>query len=197
MFSGGGTDLTAYIPVLRTVNVSSNNRMDNIGAFNSFKHDHLYGQDILSKYWSSPLLNFFIDGKISWHTVKVYACQYQRHFKIPLNVTKRMGFVFEMEGSQNDALFLMLSKTTNFRLFQSKRADDNFKVVENGRKLSYRVKNVVGKGEIACYEQFLLFPQCFQETGTADTYKPGLVWERVKTMRKETFANIIDKAENA
>ena len=41
--------------------------------------------------------------------------------------------------------------------------DDNFKFDENGRKLSKRVKNTVGKGEIACYEQFILFPQCFQK----------------------------------
>ena len=39
--------------------------------------------------------------------------------------------------------------------------DDNFKFEENGRKLSKRVENTVGKGEIARYEQFLLFPQCF------------------------------------
>ena len=37
-------------------------------------------------------------------------------------------------------------------------ADDNFKFDENGRKLSKEVENIVGKGEIACYEQFLLFP---------------------------------------
>ena len=43
-----------------------------------------------------------------------------------------------------------------------------------------RVENTVGKGEIACYEQFLLFPQCFQKTYTADMLKHGLVWERVK-----------------
>ena len=47
-------------------------------------------------------------------------------------------------------------------------ADDNFKVDENSRKFSKRVENTVGKGEIACYEQFLLFPQCFQKTCTAD-----------------------------
>ena len=40
-------------------------------------------------------------------------------------------------------------------------ADDNFKFDENGRKLSKQVENTVGKGEIARYEQFLLFPQCF------------------------------------
>ena len=48
-------------------------------------------------------------------------------------------------------------------------AYDNFKVVENDRKLSKRVENTVGKGEIARYEQFLLFPRCFQKTYTADT----------------------------
>ena len=42
------------------------------------------------------------------------------------------------------------------------------------------VENTVGKGEIARYEQFLLFPWYFQMTYTADTTKPGLVWERVK-----------------
>ena len=48
-------------------------------------------------------------------------------------------------------------------------ADENFKFDENGSKFSKRVENTVGKGEIARYEQFLLFPQCFQKTGTADT----------------------------
>ena len=36
--------------------------------------------------------------------------------------------------------------------------DDNFKFDENGRQLSKQVENTVGKGEIARYEQFLLFP---------------------------------------
>ena len=32
-----------------------------------------------------------------------------------------------------------------------------------GIQLSDWVENIVGKGEIARYEQFLLFPQCFQK----------------------------------
>ena len=48
-------------------------------------------------------------------------------------------------------------------------ADDNFKFDKNGKKLSKRVENAVGKGEIARYEQFLLFPQCFPKTCNADT----------------------------
>ena len=48
-------------------------------------------------------------------------------------------------------------------------ADDNFKFEENGKKFFKLVENAVGKGEIAHYEQFLLFPQCFQKACTADT----------------------------
>ena len=48
-------------------------------------------------------------------------------------------------------------------------ANDNFKSDENGRKFFRRVENTAGKGEIARYEQFLLFPQCFLKTCTADT----------------------------
>ena len=48
-------------------------------------------------------------------------------------------------------------------------ADDNFEFDENGRKFSKRVENTEGKGEIARYEQFLVFPQCFQKTCTPDT----------------------------
>ena len=58
-------------------------------------------------------------------------------------------------------LHLTLSQTTNFRLFQTEFADDSFKFDEFGTKFFKNVENTVGKGEIACYEQFLLFPQCF------------------------------------
>ena len=50
-----------------------------------------------------------------------------------------------------------------------KFADDNFKIDQNGRNFSEWVENKVGKGEIARYEQFLLFPPCFQKTRTAET----------------------------
>ena len=41
------------------------------------------------------------------------------------------------------------------------RADDNFTFDKNGTKFFKLEENTVGKGEIAHYEQFLLFPQCF------------------------------------
>ena len=55
-------------------------------------------------------------------------------------------------------------------------------ISENGRKLFKQVVNTMGEGEIAPYEQFLLFLHCFQKTFTADVYKPELVWERVKLL---------------
>ena len=56
-------------------------------------------------------------------------------------------------------------------------ADDNFKFDENGRKLSKQVENTLGKGEIARYEQFLLFPQCFQKACFLEASKGVVVWE--------------------
>ena len=38
-------------------------------------------------------------------------------------------------------------------------------------KLSDWVENIVGKGGIAHYEEFLLFPQCFQKLSVVDTSK--------------------------
>ena len=37
-----------------------------------------------------------------------------------------------------------------------------------GMQLPHGVENIVGKEEIAHYEQFLLFPQCFQELSVVD-----------------------------
>ena len=85
------------------------------------------------------------------------------------NVTR--GHTFKINPLPDDKFYS--SKLIQF-------ADDNFKIDENGRKLSKRVENTVGKGEIACYEQFLLFPQCFQKDCFPGTLKGVIVWEWLK-----------------
>ena len=67
-------------------------------------------------------------------------------------------------------------------------AENNFKfdkkwqkVIQTGRK------NTVGKGEIACYEQFLLFPQCFQKACFPRASKGVIVWEWVNPFPKNKF----------
>ena len=47
-------------------------------------------------------------------------------------------------------------------------AEENFEFYINGRKFSKQIENNVGKGDIARYEQFLLFQQCFQKASSVD-----------------------------
>ena len=84
---------------------------------------------------------------------------------------KEIGQVqIEPFPSRQTAEQLSLSQMTIFYTSKMKEfADGNFKFVENSRELPKQVENTVGKGEIACYEQFLLIPQCFQKTCTANT----------------------------
>ena len=65
----------------------------------------------------------------------------------------------------------LFNRFPNDKLDSSKQkefANHSFKLDENGRKFSKWVKTVE-KGEIARYEQFLLFPLCFQKAYTANT----------------------------
>ena len=52
---------------------------------------------------------------------------------------------------------------------------------------SPRVENIVRKGEIACYEQFLLFPQCFQKACFPGASKSVIVWEWVNPFSNDKF----------
>ena len=60
-----------------------------------------------------------------------------------------------------------------------KSADDNFRFDENIRKFSKRVEKYWEKGEIARYEQFLLFQQCFKKACFPVASKGVVVWEWV------------------
>ena len=73
-------------------------------------------------------------------------------------------------------------QTTNFRLFQTEKSLQTTisNLTKMSKKLSKRVENTVGKGEIARYEQFLLFPQCFQKACFPGASKGVIVWEWVK-----------------
>ena len=49
--------------------------------------------------------------------------------------------------------------------------------------------NTVGKGEIARYKQFLLFPQCFQKACFPGASKGVTVWKWVKELSYAFAAN--------
>ena len=91
---------------------------------------------------------------------------------------------------------LILSQTPNFRPFQTERVcRRQFKFDENSRKLSKPVENTVGKGEIARYEQFLLFPQCFQKACFPWASKGVTVLEWVKRMLPFPKRQILDPSK--
>ena len=74
-----------------------------------------------------------------------------------------------------------------------KIADDIFKFNENSRKLSKRVENTVGKGEIARHEQFLLYPQCFQKAYQGRLLV-ALLFRRLNTTEAELYVGMISGA---
>ena len=77
-------------------------------------------------------------------------------------------------------------QTTNFRLFQTERVcRRQFQIQRKWQKVK-RVENTVGKGEIARYEQFLLFPQCFQNACFPGASNGVVVWEWVTDLSGQT-----------
>ena len=61
-------------------------------------------------------------------------------------------------------MFLILSQTTNFRLFQAEQICRVLNFMKMAESCPKRVENTMGKGEITPIERFLLFSQCFQKT---------------------------------
>ena len=71
---------------------------------------------------------------------------------------------FNLNQSKICCLVMVLPFPKQQILDSSKRnefADNNFIFDKKERKFFQLVENTVGKGEIASYEQFLLFPRCF------------------------------------
>ena len=101
--------------------------------------------------------------------------KYQRFYTAITTITttqmllQYLAFFPENSRARNDLLIFNPKQQILHSSKLKEFADDNLKFEESGRKFSKRVENSVGKGEIARYEQFLLFPQCFQKTCTADT----------------------------
>ena len=66
-------------------------------------------------------------------------------------------------------------------------ADDNFSLAQMVQFFIDRVENIMGKGEHAGYQHFLLFPQCFQKVSFPGALKGSIVRKRVNEFRPEFF----------
>ena len=54
--------------------------------------------------------------------------------------------------------------------------NDKINITNKLKFISRRVENIVGKGENAGYQHFLLFPPCFQKISFSWLLKVGIMW---------------------
>ena len=84
-------------------------------------------------------------------------------------------YTIDNQSSQNYSVYLFLTLYLKRQFLGSSNSAANndmmSKIWTVKIELSYCVENNVGKGEIACYEQFLLFPHCFQKLSVVDASK--------------------------
>ena len=58
-------------------------------------------------------------------------------------------------------------------------ADDKLNIAQTAEFAFNRTENIVGKGENAGYQHFLLFLQCFQKASLPQSLQSEIVWQRV------------------
>ena len=94
--------------------------------------------------------------------------------------------VYIFEGILIAVVFFTVDKYCSFNLLPNDKivdwsklkafADDTVNVTEKLKFDLGRVENIVGKGENAGYQHFLLFPQCFQKASYTESLKVVIVW---------------------
>ena len=98
---------------------------------------------------------------------------------------------------QMETTYLMLVNplpNDKFLHWSKLKAFADNKIIET-EKLKFvfgRVDNIVGKGENAGYQHFLLFPQCFQKASFQGSFKVGIVWERIKGVARLFHCKSVD-----
>ena len=75
-------------------------------------------------------------------------------------------------------------------------ADDKINVMQTLKFAFGRVENIVGKGENAGYQHYLLFAQCFfQKASFSGSLKVGIVWYRLNPFpNKPWFLRVCRKS---
>ena len=96
------------------------------------------------------------------------------HAKVNASVSIKKGLSFQ----QNKVYTLTLypkGKIINWARFNAFAEE----IINLAKKLKFilgRVENILGKGENAGYQHFLLFPHCFQKLFFSGSFKVRIVW---------------------
>ena len=56
------------------------------------------------------------------------------------------------------------------------------------------MENILGKGENAGYQHFLLIPKCFQKPPFSGLLKVGIVWQRAEKIVKDFVRGLNSKS---
>ena len=80
--------------------------------------------------------------------------------------------------------FLDMTKLKEF-------ADDRFDVAKIKISLCDRVENTLGEEENAGYRHLLLFPQCFPKPSSLGSFKVGIVWQRLNSLRNDKILDLL------
>ena len=71
-------------------------------------------------------------------------------------------------------------------------ADDKINLTEKLKWIFGRVANIVGKGENAGYQHFLLFPQCFQKMSSSELFK-AVKGEKAEDVHSQAWSKFLTK----
>ena len=98
-------------------------------------------------------------GRFIWRSKSQHITKHEHlvifsSFKHSFTISRSMGFNFNSLPNDKIQDWLKLKAF----------ADNKITVIEKLKIVLGRVENIVGKGENAGYQHFLLFPQCFQKT---------------------------------
>ena len=88
---------------------------------------------------------------------------------LPFSIKKQVTFTMKLFNPLPNDKILDLSKLKAF-------ADNSLNVNQKLKFALGRAEKIVGKGENAGYQHFLLFPQCFQKASFTEVLKVRIVW---------------------
>ena len=154
-------------------------------SFNPFSLNIFILHRLRNKFLQLILISL---DSASWE-LHQYTCWMSGPMKIP-KLTPALGNQTQDLMIARLTIYLMTTDTTKNPLPHDKIlsfsklkacAEDNLNVAKTVQIFCNRVENVVGKGENAGYQHFLLFSQCFQKASISESWNTGIVWERVKS----------------
>ena len=99
--------------------------------------------------------------------------------KTTLTISMLTGEPISTESETERVVFVSTTEITEITRLKIQSSGDRCLHSLPNDKIR-RIENIVGKGENAGYQHFILFLQCFQKASFPGSLKVGVMWQRVK-----------------